>query len=47
MTKNLDPWIKLLSAIASIIFAGLAAFGVSPVENLLWAMLLYMWGREG
>ena len=47
MTKNLDPWFKLLSSLASVLFAGLAAFGVNPVENLLAAILVYMWGRDG
>lgn len=46
MTKNLDPWFKLLSSLASLIFAGLAVFGVDPVENLLAAILVYMWGRD-
>jgi hypothetical protein len=47
MTKNLDPWIKLFSSITSIGFAGLAVFGFNPVENLLWAILVYHWGRDG
>jgi len=47
MTKNLDPWFKLSSSIATLVFAGLAAFGVNPVENLLWAILVYHWGRDG
>jgi len=47
LIKIIDPWCKLLSAIATLAFAGLAAFGVNPIENLLWAILVYHWGRDG
>jgi len=46
LVKKLDPWFKLISVAATLAFAGLAAFGVNPIENLLWAILVYLWGRD-
>jgi|AKVG01.1.fsa_nt_gi Mor family transcriptional regulator len=47
MTKNLEPWVKLLSSVASILFAVIAAAGIDTTNNLLFAILFYMWGRDG
>lgn len=44
--NDLDPWFKLLSSLASLTFAGLAMFGINATENLLFAILVYMWGRD-
>ena len=44
--NRLESTINLLSSLASIIFAGLAVFGINTVENLLFAILFYLWGRD-
>jgi len=47
MTEKLEPWVKLLSSVASIFFTIIAALGIDTTNNLLFAILFYMWGRDG
>jgi Co/Zn/Cd efflux system component len=47
MIDKLDLLIKLICIVSSIACAVYAMLGHDPIESLLFAILFYMWGRDG
>jgi len=47
MTENLESWVKLICSLGSITCAIFAMVGIDTTNNILFAILFYMWGRDG